>query len=79
MLLSGLSALRTQERMAKASDHDNSYIVSKDKYATVNEQIPSPEDFVAHTTSALAPVAWHIIKGLSSQTDSMDSEGDPQQ
>ena len=27
--------------------------------------LPSAEDFVAHATSALAPVAWYLIKDLS--------------
>lgn len=59
MLLTGVSALRTHERMNhQREDTDNS-----------NEAdlgpLPSVEDFVAHATSALAPVAWPIIKDLS--------------
>ena len=59
MLLTGVSALRTHERMNRQredTDHDTEADLGP---------LPSVEDFVAHATSALAPVAWHIIKDLS--------------
>ena len=65
MLLAGLSALRTQERLAQTSETANPY--SKDKYATAEASIelPTPEDFVAYTTAALAPIAWQTVASLS--------------
>ncbi len=58
MLLTGVSALRTHERLQQ--QHENGGQEVQDL-----EALPSTEDFVAHATSALAPVAWHIIQGLS--------------
>ncbi len=58
MLLTGVSSLRTHERLQR--QHNN-----EDEEGQDHEALPSAEDFVAHATSALALVAWHIIKGLS--------------
>ena len=58
MLLTGVSALRTFERIQR--QHENNDADAGDD--------PRPdlsaEDFVAYATSALAPVAWHIINDL---------------
>ena len=54
MLLTALSALRTHELLQRQHDNNDG-----------EDALPSVEDFVAHTTSALAPVAWHIIHDLS--------------
>ncbi len=43
-----------------------------------HDTLPSAEDFVAHATSALAPVAWHIIKGLSQLEAQQSSDEDNQ-
>ena len=58
MLLTGVSALRTYERMQRQH--------ASDDLDTADDSRPqlSAEDFVAYATSALAPVAWHIINGL---------------
>ena len=59
MLLTGVSALRTHERMNRQRED------ADDGTEADLGPLPSVEDFVAHATSALAPVAWHIIKDLS--------------
>ena len=67
LLLTALSALRTHERMQRqAQDADN----------RSETALPSAEEFVAHSTAALAPVAWHIIKGLSALEDTTKSDDD---
>ena len=58
LLLTGVSALRTFERMQRQrADID---------VAAPHDPQPalSAEDFVAYATAALAPVAWHIINDL---------------
>ena len=73
MLLTGLSALRTQEELAmetaKKSDEGH-----KDKYAQ-DDKIPSPEDLVAYTTAALAPVAWSLITQLAQSIKGVAGDG----
>ena len=68
MLLTGVSALRTHERM-----HQQREDADRDNEGGL-EQLPSAADFVAHATSALAPVAWHIIIG-SVQVRGDDADG----
>ena len=68
MLLTGVSALRTHERIQRQrNDNDG----EKDEDLG---PLPQSEDFVAHATSALAPVAWHIIKGLSQLEETAPSD-----
>ena len=66
MLLTGLSALRTHERMQR--QHQDIDEVDD------RESLPSAADFVAHATSAFAPVAWHIIQGLSCPEELEDDD-----
>lgn len=70
MLLTGVSALRTYERMQRQH--------ASDDVDTGDDSRPplSAEDFVAYATSALAPVAWHIINGLPRLGDDVP-EGAP--
>ncbi len=58
MLLTGVSALRTFERIER-QHADNDADAADDPRSAL-----SAEDFVAYATSALAPVAWHIINDL---------------
>ena len=71
MLLTAMSSLRTHELLQR--EHERSEQTQVD-----NRDIPSAEEFVAHATSAFAPVAWHIIKGLSKLEAQQSSDEDDQ-
>ena len=72
MLLTGLSALRTYENLIKDKRKEDKLSKWSDAYEM------GPEQFVEYATSALAPIAWHIIKGFShiATSSSAAYEGD---
>ena len=72
LLLTGLSALRTIEQMEEAAHSNGNGHGS-------GHELPSAEQFVEYTTSAVAPVAWQIVDKLSgvvARAASSDAEDD---
>ena len=72
MLVAGLAALRTQEQLAPRRKNDKSP-------GWAEEDAPewTPMQFVEHVTASLAPVAWHLIRGLSQITPESLLDDDP--
>ena len=73
MLLVGMSALRTHERdIAPRQTDEGEANPDEDNASVLNA-----EDFVEHTTTAFAPVAWPLITRLSKlRADDLVSEED---